>query len=330
MRSVIFATIAIATYLTLHSNASAETQEQLIAGAKKEGKLVVYASATARQLEMYFTAFNKRYPFVKTEFFRTGKQKLVSKILLEERAKQHIADLIHTSVIETHILKKRAALSRYIPNEASVLPSHYKDPEGFWTSVYASGTLLGFNSRQVKRTEAPKRYEDLLNARWKTAIAIDSNKIEWFAMLLKLKGLPFMEKLAAQKPTVRGGNTLALQLLAAGEFPIAAGVYEYSVEDMKIKGAPVDWVGLEPVITYTVAVSLPSQPPHPYSAKLFIEWLLSKEGQEVINHYGRVPIRDDVESKYGKILKQYNLLMSDIDLGQREAEVNETFRKLVQ
>ena len=164
MRSVIFATIAIATYLTLHSNASAETQGQLIAGAKQEGKLVVYASATARQLEMYFTAFNKRYPFVKTEFFRTGKQKLVSKILLEERAKQHIADLIHTSVIETHILKKRAALSRYIPNEASVLPSHYKDPEGFWTSVYASGTLLGFNSRQVKRTEAPKRYEDLLNA----------------------------------------------------------------------------------------------------------------------------------------------------------------------
>ena len=310
--------------------AFAQTQEQLIAGAKKEGALVVYASATAQQLQMYFTAFNKKYPFIKTEFYRTGKQKLVSKILLEEQAKQHIADLVHTSVIETNIIKKKNGLSRYVPQEASVLPSQYRDPEGFWTSAYASGTLLGYNSRQVKRAEAPKKYEDLLDPRWKNSIAIDTNKIEWFAMLLKLKGRPFMEKLAAQKPTPQNGNALVLQLLAAGEFPIAAGVYEYSVDDMKTKGAPVDWIGLEPVITYTVAVSLPSQPPHPYSAKLFIEWLLSKEGQEVVNQYGRVPIRDDVESRYGKILRQHKLLMTDVDLEQKEAEVNEAFRKLFQ
>ena len=308
--------------------AMGQTQEQLIAGAKKEGKLVVYASATAPQLQMYFAAFNKRYPFIKTEYFRTGKQKLVSKILFEEQAKQRIADVVHTSVIETNILKRRGALSKYVPLEAAALPAQYKDSEGFWTSAYASGTLLGYNSRQVKRGEIPKTYDELLNPRWKNAIAIDSNKIEWFAMLLKIKGRSYMEKLAALNPTLRDGNTLVLQLLAAGEFPISAGVYEYSVEDLKAKGAPVDWFGLEPVITYTVAVSLPSQPNHPNAAKLFIEWLVSKEGQEVINQYGRVPIRDDVESKYGKILNQHKLLMTDVDLGQKEAEINETFRKL--
>lgn len=309
---------------------SAETQEQLIAGAKKEGKLVVYASATAQQLQMYFAAFNKKYPFIKTEFFRTGKQKLLSRVLLEEQTRQYTADVIHTSVIETHIMKRRGALSKYVPTEAATLPSQYRDADGFWTSAYASGTLMGYNTRQVKRAELPKSYDDLLNPRWKSSLAIDSNKIEWFAMLLKLKGRGFMEKLAAQRPAVQAGNVLVLQLLAAGEFPIAAGVYEYSVEDMKTRGAPVDWVGLEPVITYTVAVSLPSHPPRPFAAKLFIEWLLSREGQEVVNQYGRVPIRDDVESKYGKILKQHKLLMTDVDLGQKEAEVNETFRKLFQ
>ena len=320
--------ISVAFLALVHSAVLAQTQEQLIAGAKKEGKLVVYASATAPQLQMYFAIFNKRYPFIKTEFFRTGKQKLVSKILFEEQAKQRIADVIHTSVIETNILKKRGVLSKYVPREAASFPDPYKDPDGLWTSAYASGTLLGYNSRQVKRDEAPKTYEELLNPRWKNSISIDANKIEWFAMLLKLKGRSYMEKLAALNPTLRDGNTLVLQLLAAGEFPIAAGVYEYSVEDLKSKGAPVDWVGLEPVITYTVAVSLPMQPNNPNSAKLFIEWLLSKEGQEVINRYGRVPIRDDVESKYGKILKQHKLLMTDVDLGQREVEINETFRKL--
>ncbi|MGB7948321.1 MAG: hypothetical protein WCH75_11620, partial [Candidatus Binatia bacterium] len=71
-------------------------------------------------------------------------------------------------------------------------------------------------------------------------------------------------------------------------------------------------------------------PPRPFAAKLFIEWLLSKEGQEVIIQYGRVPIRDDIESRYGKILKQHKLLMTDVDLGQKATEVNETFRQLFQ
>lgn len=312
----------------LSSLASAQTPDQLVAGAKKEGRLVLYASAAVQQLQMYFAAFNKRYPFIKTEYYRTDKQKLLSRILLEHRSKQHLADLVHTSVIETHIAKTRGALSRHVPNEAASYPSQYKDPEGYWTSVYASGTLLGFNSRQVSRADAPKRYEDLLLPRWKNVMGLDNTKIEWFAMLLKLKGRSFMEKLAAQNPQVMAGNTNLLNLLAAGEFAVTPGVYEYSVEVLKNKGAPVDWVGLEPVIVYTVAVSLPAQPPHPNAAKLFIEWLLSKEGQEVINQYGRVPIRDDIESKYGKILKQHKLLMTDVDLGQKEVEINETLRQL--
>lgn len=324
------AAIVLFLFVLSPSLTTAASQEELIAGAKQEGKLFIYASATAQQLERYIGPFQKRYPFIKVEFFRTGKQKLVSRILLEEQAKQRIADVIHTSVIETHILKKRGALSRYVPNEAGVLQAQYRDPEGFWTSAYASGTLMGFNNRQIGRADAPKKYEDLLLPRWKSAMGLDSNKIEWFAMLLKSKGRSFVEKLAAQNPQVQPGNTLILNLLSAGEFPVAAGVYEYSVEELKGKGAPVDWIGLEPVIIYTVAVSLPSQPPHPFSAKLFIEWILSKEGQEIINQYGRVPIRDDVESKYGKILRQHNLLMTDIDLGQREAEINELFRKLFQ
>ena len=93
-------------------------------------------------------------------------------------------------------------MSRHVPNEAASYASQYKDPEGYWTSVYASGTLLGFNSRQVSRADAPKRYEDLLLPRWKNVMGLDNTKIEWFAMLLKLKGRSFMEELAAQNPQV--------------------------------------------------------------------------------------------------------------------------------
>ena len=119
MRRKILSIVVSGFFIGLIQSASAQTYEQLIAGAKKEGRLVVYASATAPQLQMYFAAFNKKYPFIKTEFFRTGKQALLSKVLLEEQAKQRIADVIHTSVIETSIMKKRGALSKYVPLEAA-------------------------------------------------------------------------------------------------------------------------------------------------------------------------------------------------------------------
>ena len=149
LTSFIFIALAPAT---VH----AQSIDQLIAGAKSEGKLVIYASAAAQQLQMYLAAFGKRYPFIKTEYFRTDKQKLVTRVLLEEQAKQRLADVIHTSVIETHILKKRGALSRHVPAESASYPSQYKDPEGFWTSVYASGTLMGFNSRQSQTCGSAK------------------------------------------------------------------------------------------------------------------------------------------------------------------------------
>src|SRR5258708_39998575 len=99
--------------------ANAQTQDQLIAGAKSEGKLVIYASAAVQQLQMYLAAFNKRYPFLKTEYFRPDKQKLVTPVLLEEQAKQRLADAVHTSVIDTHILHNRGALRRHVPIQSA-------------------------------------------------------------------------------------------------------------------------------------------------------------------------------------------------------------------
>ena len=113
--------------------ASAQTYEQLIAGAKKEGTLILYASATAPQLQMYFAAFNKKYPFIKTEFFRTGKQALLSKILLEEQAKQRIADVIRSIDADVIVLQEVIGAGHTSAGHAEELgrlpqPLHRPDP----------------------------------------------------------------------------------------------------------------------------------------------------------------------------------------------------------
>jgi iron(III) transport system substrate-binding protein len=312
----------------LSQAAVAVSQEELINEAKKEGRLVFYASGTTEQTTMFLDGFRAKYPFVKTEYFRTGKTALLNRVLKENQAKKVVADTIQSSAIELNLARKGGALGKYIPNESKDYPLIYKDPEGFWTTIFISSNLLAYNSRQVSKEDAPKSYEDLLLPKWKGMIGIDSNKIEWFGMLMNLKGPGFMEKLAEQKPQVRDGNQLLLNLLTAGEYPLAAAAYEYSVETLKEKRAPVDWVALEPVIVYPAGIAVTSQAPHPYTARLFVEYMLSREGQEVVNKYGRIPARKDVASKYGRLLSKFKLLMTDIELGQRSAELHKEMRRL--
>jgi iron(III) transport system substrate-binding protein len=277
---------------------------------------------------MFLDAFQLKYPFLKTEYFRTGKTALLNRVLKENQAKMVVADAIQSSVIELNLAKKGGALGRYTPTEAKDYPANYKDREDFWTTIFISSNLLAYNTRQVVKGEAPQSYDDLLLPKWKGMIGIDSNKIEWFGTLMNVKGRAFMEKLAEQKPQVRDGNQLLLNLLSAGEYPLAAAAYEYSIETAKQKGAPVDWVALEPVIVYPAGIAVTSQPPHPFAARLFVEFMLSKEGQEVVNKYGRIPVRKDVDSKYGGLLSRFKLLMTDIELGQKSAELHKELRRL--
>jgi iron(III) transport system substrate-binding protein len=308
--------------------AVALSHEELVKEAKKEGRLVFYASGTSEQTKMFLDAFQSKYPFVKTEYFRTGKTALLNRVLKENQAKKVIADAIQSSVIELNLAKKGGALGKYIASEARDYPAHYKDPEGFWTTIFISSNLLAYNTRQVAKGDAPKTYDDLLVPKWKGMIGIDSNKIEWFGTLMNIKGRAFMEKLAEQRPQVRDGNQLLLNLLSAGEYPLAAAAYEYSIETLKHKGAPVDWIALEPVIVYPAGIAVTSQAPHPFTGRLFVEFMLSKEGQEVVNKYGRIPVRKDVDSKYGGLLSTFKLHMTDIELGQRSAELHKELRRL--
>lgn len=124
----------------------------------------------------------------------------------------------------------------------------------------------------------------------------------WFTGFLNFrgeeKGKEYMKKLAAQRPAFQTGATLINQLVAAGEFPIGASdVYSHNVEAMKEKGAPIEWVpAAEPIVTGLKPICLSSRALHPNAGKLFVDFALSKEGQELIRSFSRIPDRGDVQS----------------------------------
>jgi iron(III) transport system substrate-binding protein len=114
------------------------------------------------------------------------------------------------------------------------------------------------------------------------------------------EGMAFFRKLAAARPQVRTGHTLVTELVAAGEIPLAAAVYNHAVERLAASGAPIKWKALAPTMARPGAVGLARHAPHPHAALLFADFLLSAEGQDLIRQRNRVPASTAVNSTLNK------------------------------
>jgi iron(III) transport system substrate-binding protein len=286
----------------------------IIEGAKKEGHLVFYTGMNLDQATVFAQEFAKKYPFIKPEIFRSTGERLLTKYLTEARANTYNADIFQASVIQVFQLKQEGLLQRYISPESNAYPKGFKDSEGYWTAFYLLPYVIGYNTNLISLSDAPKSYEDLLNPKWKGKIGLESEDYQWFFHLLNImgkeNGMDFMRRLANQDLQLRNGHTLLKQLVISGEIPMCVVLYANDVEVSKRKkGAPIDWVRFKgPTITAFNAISIPANPPHSNTAKLFVDFALSKEGQQILEKkFLRVPARPGVSSGSPSIVEGLNL-----------------------
>jgi len=287
-------------------------QGLVVQGAKKEGRLVLYTGMDTEEASLYTKEFSKKYPFIRTEVFRSSGEKVQAKFLVEHRANIHTADIFQASVIQVYQLKSLKLLARYVADEAGAYPDGFKDPHGQWTACYQIPYVIGYNTRLVMPKDVPASYEDLLHPRWRGLIALETEEYQWFYHWMQIlgpdKGLDFMKKFATQNLQMRAGHTLLAQLVAAGEVALATVVYSNRVERMKASGAPIDWVRFKgPTITAINAIAIPERAPHPNAARLFVDFVLSKEGQNLLRGLRRIPARPDVLPDPPTLTKGLNL-----------------------
>jgi iron(III) transport system substrate-binding protein len=191
---------------------------------------------------------------------------------------------------------------------------------------------MGYNTRTVSPSEAPRSYDDLLLPRWKgRKITMEAEAYEWFQAMLALKGnegtLKFIKAFRAQEPAFNRGRTLQAQLVAAGEYDVALELFNYRVEVLKSQKAPIDWVAPQPMVTNPSVASLAARATHPNAGRLFIDFLLSREGAMQIRDTGRIPARSDVEPDPPKLLKGLSVWVPDPqdDINKIIALYNEAF-----
>ena len=145
--------------------------------------------------------------------------------------------------------------------------------------------VIGYNRKLVAAADVPKSYDDLLLAKWKGHIGLDQTDDDWYMVLVHVMGekkaLEFIRALAKQNVEFRRGRQLAAELLAAGEWAMAPTMRIAAGEEIRRKGAPVDWVAMEPLFPNPPnALALARRAPHPNAGKLWIDYILSKEVQD--------------------------------------------------
>jgi iron(III) transport system substrate-binding protein len=262
-----------------------------------EGKVVLYSTMGNEHSKIFASAFRQLYPKIEPEFYSTGSAPLAERVLNEARGGRHLWDLVITTPFYTQLFMKRGLLAAHNSPERKFYPDGYKDSKGLWTSTYTNYAVFGYNTKLVPQVRVPKSHGDLLKPEWRGQVGMDARPYEWFAAFVNHigedKGLAFMRALVQQEPQLRNGRTLVGQLVAAGENAGSLTAFSQNFENMKLKGAPVDWVALDPVVAYLHPLSLSAKAPHPVAGRLFIDFLLSAKGQDIMRSLQRIPDRID-------------------------------------
>jgi iron(III) transport system substrate-binding protein len=294
----------------LGGTVSAADLSPLVAKAKEEKEVVWYTTTSAGDNQAVIAGFTRKYPFLKPQVLRTTGEKLRQRILAETATGQFFSDVVSVSGFEMGVMKSRNLLQPYVPPESEPFPAGAKDRDGYYTAIYARNFVIGYNTTMIPEKDRPKDWPDLLDPRWKGKIGIDEEEFEWYGTMIdywgREKAVKYMKALAAQQPQLRRGHSLLAQLLAAGEFPIAL-VFPFEMEQLKRRGAPVDWSATsDPIVTSINVMALSTKSPHPNAARLLINYVISEEGQKIIRDVSRVPVRPGVKPLAAK-LDQANL-----------------------
>ncbi len=256
-----------------------------VAAAKREGALNLYASMAEKDLRRLVSEFEKRYG-IKVNVWRSGKNKVLQRVVTEARAGRYEADVVHNPSPEMELLHREGLLQPVrSPLQDRLIPEAVARHRE-WAGPRVYIFVQAYNTQKVGRDELPKTFEDLLEPRWKGRVAIEGKEQEWFFTLVRAmgeeRGLRFFRELVAKNGLqVRSGNALLNNMVIAGEVPFALTMYSYLPEQAKRAGAPIDWIALKPTIAYTDGIGVTRRAPHPNAALLFYEFALS-DGQQLL------------------------------------------------
>jgi ABC-type Fe3+ transport system substrate-binding protein len=273
---------------------------RLVEGAMKEQKLIFYTTMDLPQNIQMVHDFVQKYPFLGIDLHPLEPETLVQRVRNEARMGASGYDVLLGGggllqpLIEENLLASYRSPQREGVTEALI------DSQGYWSGYYINPFVLGYSTTLVKEKDVPKSYEQLLDPRWKgNRIAIDSAAHGLLRGLSPIWGedktVAYLKRLAGQQPVIAYASISAVESMHIGNVLMVlarAPVIQGYKDKM---GSPIDWIFLEPVIAQIDAVMVSAQSPHPHAARLFVNFALSREGQNALAGVQQIAVRRDTE-----------------------------------
>jgi iron(III) transport system substrate-binding protein len=292
--------VSVAAPQSVHEIANytgADRQQILEAGAKSEGALMVYATGT--QIQPLIERFGQIYPFVKVQLARADSNDVARKVYEEYNAGVNQVDVFELSSYGLLPLRDQNILEPFTsPEGADFAPTAF-EAQHRWVSVRESYIGIGYNTKAIAPTDAPKTYKDMLDPKWKGRMAISGepgSAIAWVGAMVISQGADFVRELGKQNLRVYQMTARAIaNLMISGEVSISPTSYNSHMEASADDGAPLAWIAPGPVPVTDTSTAIASKAPHPHAAMLFIDFLMSKEGQEMYLKLGYSPARNGMK-----------------------------------
>lgn len=302
--------------------------------AEKETQVVTYVVGQPERWQRLNQAFQSKHPTIEVRSIRANYERTRNRVITEALAGSHQVDVVHMDPFNGWLLMQRGLFQPHISKEAAAFPERFRDPSNMLTCcMQGVPNVIGYNSKLVSKEVAPKNYDDLLQPRWKNQLGMDEDESEWFAALIAIwgkdKATDFLRGLSKQGPSLRRGHTLLAQLNAAGEFAIAVNVFGYEVLNMKNQGAPIEPVLTFPVIVRPSYLGVAKQAPHPNAAKLFVDFAVSAEGQQLWANFGSPVIRSGIKNRYPELLNNANVRPVTLDMAKDFSDVSKLYYSIM-
>jgi iron(III) transport system substrate-binding protein len=273
-------------------------------GARREARLTFYSSLIPNLgLQAITDSFRKTYPFVTVETWRGTEVNIAQKVLAELRAGAPSGDLLEGSELAP-LFMKSGLLQPFSTPAANDTPPQYRDPTGLTAATRFSYYGTAYNTRLVPPGAQPIQYADLLQPKWKNRMAwrvgSDSGAHMFVANILltmgDAKADAFLRALAAQNVIGFAGSAQALiDRVIAGEYAITLTTAEHLPVIAATKGAPVAAQPLQPIPATVASIMIPKGTRHPHVAMLFIDYMLSPQGQTVLRDAQYFPVSAKVQ-----------------------------------
>src|SRR5262245_9243390 len=333
--AMILVTAALALAIT--SAGAQETSRSWIMAdqlpaARAEGSLTIYSSMNEQEGLPLWKLFEEATG-VKVNYVRASDSIILSRIAIENRARQRSWDLAVTTTVNR---LPSEALLQFDPLEASGLIPEARDPQRRWYGIYANYNTPAYNTNLVKKSELPKTYEEFLDRKqWIGKIALDDTDDEWLSAIMRhygeARGKELLKQIATVlKPVMVDGHLALARSVGAGEYWLALNNYASLTLNVQLSGAPIEFWALDPVALFFGSVGISAQVPHPRAALMAANFVLSREAQQFLTQRGRMPTRRDVpvNPPYVQEVLKGREIIATIFAGEEQKKWQGLFREI--